>query len=302
MLLLIVGMACLGAALFLVGEVVTLPARQRETSIKRAVNYGRPRTAVAIGQDNFQNRVVFPFRSWLAGLVLRISPKTTVDSVRHMLFVAGMGRSVSATGYLAAKAGLAIGGAIGGIVLGAAVADGAGGVLLLGALLAGCGYLIPDFVVKMQGRKRRDEIQRELPDALDLLAVSIEAGLGFDAAIAKLIERSEGPLTEEFEIVLAEMRIGESRENALRKLGARTDVTEVNNFVRAMVQADQLGMSIGRILRVQATETRLRRQAAAEERAMKAPIKMLFPTVLFIFPAMFLVVLGPAFMSLSELF
>lgn len=302
MLLLIVGMACLGAALFLVGEVVTLPARQRESSIKRAVNYGRPRTAVAIGQDNFQNRVVFPFRSWLAGLVLRISPKTTLDSVRHMLFVAGMGRSVSATGYLAAKAGLAIGGGIGGVILGAAVADGAGAVLLLGALLAGCGYLVPDFVVKMRGRKRRDEIQRELPDALDLLAVSIEAGLGFDAAIAKLIERSEGPLTEEFEIVLAEMRIGESRENALKKLGERTDVTEVNNFVRAMVQADQLGMSIGRILRVQATETRLRREAAAEERAMKAPIKMLFPTVLFIFPAMFLVVLGPAFMSLSELF
>ena len=302
MLLLIVGMACLGAALFLVGEIITLPARQRETSIKRAVNYGRPRTAVAIGQDNFQNRVVFPFRTWLAGIVLRLSPKTTVDSVRSMLFAAGMGRNVSATGFLAAKAGLAITGAIGGVVLGAAVADGAGGVLLLGALLAGCGYLIPDFVVKMRGRRRRDEIGRELPDALDLLAVSIEAGLGFDAAVAKLIDRSEGPLIEEFEIVLAEMRIGESRENALKKMGERTDVTEVNNFVRAMVQADQLGMSIGRILRVQATETRLKRQAAAEERAMKAPIKMLFPTVLFIFPAMFLVVLGPAFMQLSELF
>jgi tight adherence protein C len=102
--------------------------------------------------------------------------------------------------------------------------------------------------------------------------------------------------------MLQEMRIGESRENALKKLAARTDVPAVSNFVRAMVQADQLGMSIGRILRVQANEARLKRQAAAEERAMKAPVKMLIPTVLFIFPAMFLVVLGPALINLFEIF
>ena len=102
--------------------------------------------------------------------------------------------------------------------------------------------------------------------------------------------------------MLQEMRIGESRENALKKLAQRTDVAVVSGFVRAMVQADQLGMSIGRILRVQATDARLKRQAAAEERAMKAPVKMLIPTVLFIFPSMFLVILGPAFINLFKLF
>src|SRR3989454_896503 len=135
-----------------------------------------------------------------------------------------------------------------------------------------------------------------------LLAVSVEAGLGFDGAITKLTEHMEGALTDELALTLNEMRIGESRHDALKKLAERAAAPEVANFSRAIIQADQLGISLGRILRVQATDTRLRRQAAAEERAMKAPIKMLFPTVAFIFPAMFLVILGPAFLNLSKLF
>jgi len=145
-------------------------------------------------------------------------------------------------------------------------------------------------------------MQAQLPQGLDLLAVSVEAGLGFDAAVAKLTEQMDGPLVDEFELMLAEIRMGESRENALKKLAERSGVPEVASFARAMIQADRLGVSIGRLLRSQAIETRLKRQAAAEERAMKAPIKMLFPTVLFIFPALFLVVLGPAFIQLFELF
>jgi tight adherence protein C len=112
----------------------------------------------------------------------------------------------------------------------------------------------------------------------------------------------EGSLAEEFTLALGEMRIGESRQDALKKLAERAAAPEVATFTRAIIQADQLGMSLGRILRVQAADARLRRQAAAEERAMKAPIKMLFPTALFIFPAMFLVILGPAMISLSKVF
>jgi tight adherence protein C len=190
---------------------------------------------------------------------------------------------------------------VGGVLLGAAGPGGA--ATLLFAVGGGlCGYLLPDTFVTMRTRSRRDRIAADLPNALDLLAVSVEAGLGFDAAVARLCERIGGPLAEELRLLLQEMRIGESRENALKKLAARTDVPAVSSFVRAMVQADQLGMSIGRILRVQATDARLKRQAAAEERAMKAPVKMLVPTVLFIFPAMFLVILGPAFINLFELF
>ena len=141
-----------------------------------------------------------------------------------------------------------------------------------------------------------------MPDVLDLLTVSVEAGLGFDAAIAKVCERMRGPLVEEFRIVLHEMRIGESRSKSLKNLADRLDMTETTTFARSIVQADQLGISLARILRVQGQDMRHRRQMAAEERAMKAPIKMLFPIAVFIFPAMFVVILGPAMLSLMKLF
>ena len=164
------------------------------------------------------------------------------------------------------------------------------------------GFILPGVFVASRTRRRREELRIQLPDALDLLAVSVEAGLGFDGAVTKLTEHMDGALTDEFSVTLGEMRIGESRSEALKKLAERSAAPEVAAFCRAIVQADQLGISLGRILRVQATDTRLRRQAAAEEKAMKAPIKMLFPTVIFIFPAMFLVVLGPAMLNLTKLF
>ena len=160
----------------------------------------------------------------------------------------------------------------------------------------------PDFALNFKIRSRRDQIRSELPDALDLLAVSVEAGLGFDGAVTKLTEHMEGPLIDEFALTLNEIRVGEARAVALRKMGERVDAGELSNFVRAVIQAEQLGISLGRILRVQAADTRMRRQAAAEEKAMKAPIKMLFPTVAFIFPSMFIVVLGPAMLHIMSVF
>src|SRR5919197_1546962 len=162
--------------------------------------------------------------------------------------------------------------------------------------------MAPNFVLNSRVRSRQAAVAAELPDALDLLSVSVEAGLGFDGAVQKLTEHMEGPLIEEFELTLGEMRIGESRSDALKKMADRVTVPEMASFVRAIVQADQLGISLGRILRVQAADARLKRQADAVERALKAPIKMLFPLVMFIFPAMFIVVLGPAFLNLGKLF
>jgi tight adherence protein C len=170
------------------------------------------------------------------------------------------------------------------------------------SILGAIGYIVPAIVVSQRAKRRQSRIVRQLPDALDLLSVSVEAGLGFDGAIAKLTQYMAGPLSEEFELALGEMRIGENRSDALKKLALRAGTPEVSSFVRAIVQADQLGTSLGRILRVQATDTRNKRQAMAEERAMKAPIKMLFPTVAFIFPAMFIVILGPALLSLGKVF
>jgi tight adherence protein C len=237
----------------------------------------------------------------LAHAVLKLSPRMTVDKVSRKLMGAGVGRAISPTSFLASKALFAVAGFLGGTFLGGVAGKGSLGILLA-IMFVFIGFVLPDIFVSFKARGRREEIRSELPDALDLLAVSVEAGLGFDAAISKLTEHMEGPLVDEFALSLGEMRIGETRQHALEKMVQRVQAPELAAFVRAIIQADQLGISLGRILRVQATDTRNRRQAAAEERAMKAPIKMLFPTALFIFPAMFLIILGPAFLNFKGIF
>jgi len=296
-----VGLVCLAASAYFVGDAVTMPARERRTSVRRAAQYGAFKSALGQAQRPFRERVLVPLGERLAKWTLKLHPKTTIEGVSTRLLAAGLGRTISPTAFLAFKSGLAIVGVFLGILFGGAAAS-AGGVLFCSVAFAGIGFIAPDFVVSAKARSRKDSIRAELPDALDLMAVSVEAGMGFDGAISKLTEHMDGPLADEFALTLSEIRIGESRPDALKKLAARTDTPELNSFVRSIIQADQLGISLGRILRVQATDSRLKRQAAAEEKAMKAPIKMLFPTVLFIFPAMFLVILGPAFLNLSKIF
>jgi tight adherence protein C len=296
-----VGLLCLAASAYLVGEAVTMPARERRTSVRRAAQYGAFRPALGHVQRPFKERVLVPLRDRLAKWTLKLHPRTTVEGVSTRLLAAGLGRTISPTAFLAFKSGLAIAGIFFGVLFGG-VAASVGGVLFCSVTFAGLGFIAPDLVVSSRARTRKERIRAELPDALDLMAVSVEAGMGFDGAISKLTEHMDGPLADEFALTLSEIRIGESRPDALKKLADRTGTPELSSFVRAIIQADQLGISLGRILRVQATDSRLKRQAAAEEKAMKAPIKMLFPTVLFIFPAMFLVILGPAFLNLAKIF
>jgi tight adherence protein C len=297
----VLGVLCLAGAAYLLGDAVTLPARERRTSVRRAATYGKVRPARGAQQLPFRERVLVPTGERLAGWTLRLHPRTTIDGVSARLLAAGLGRSIAPTTFLALKSALALGGLLLGALFGGA-AIGPGGVIFFAIALGGVGFIAPDFAVSAKARSRKDRIRAELPDALDLMAVSVEAGLGFDGAISKLTEHMDGPLADEFALTLSEIRIGESRQDALKKLSDRTGTPELSSFVRSIIQADQLGISLGRILRVQATDSRLKRQAAAEEKAMKAPIKMLFPTVLFIFPAMFLVILGPAFLNLSKIF
>jgi tight adherence protein C len=299
-MLLLLAIGCLAGAAFILGELVTLPGRERELSVKRAARYGRLGVRARPQATHFRERVVLPMRDRLAGGVLRLNPRTNLEGVQLKLLSAGMGRRMSAMGFLALKGALALGGLMFALLLGAA-GRGATGLLFF-AGFAVSGYFAPDGIVTMMTRRRKEEVGAALPDALDLLAVSVEAGLGFDGAISKLTEFMDGPLVDEFSLMLSEMRIGESRAEALKRLAVRVPTPEVNAFVRSIVQSDQLGTSLGRILRVQAVDTRNRRQAAAEEKAMKAPIKMLFPTVLVIFPSMFLVILGPALMNITALF
>jgi tight adherence protein C len=300
MMLLLIAIACLAGAVFLIGEVATLPSRERERSMRRATHYGFVRIASPLDNQRLRERAFEPLRETFAKWVLKVNPRTSMDAIALRLLGAGLGRRLSPTGFLAAKGFLAVGGALFGLVILSTTGSGIG-LLLMGAFAAG-GFIAPDYFVSLKARGRRESIRANLPDALDLLAVSVEAGLGFDGAIAKLTEHLEGPIVEEFTLTLNEMRIGESRHDALKKLAERAAAPEVGHFTRAIIQADVLGISLGRILKVQASDTRDRRQAAAEEKAMKAPIKMLFPTVIFIFPAMFLVILGPAMLTINEIF
>ena len=298
-MLLILAAACsIGFAVFLVGEVATLPQRRRELSLKRASVYGARKRQDDTELPRFKERVLIPAVERLASFALRLNPKASVDAIGARLIAAGLATRISATQFLAIKTGAAGAGIVVGLVGAAAATPVAG--LLVAPVLAGLGFIAPDAVLTMRIKGRRERIRSELPDALDLLAVSVEAGLGLDGAIAKLTEHMDGALVEEFALTLGEMRIGEARPDALKKLADRVPAPELAAFVRSVLQADQLGISLGRILRVQAADSRLRRQAAAEEKAMKAPIKMLFPTAMFIFPAMFVVVLGPAMLNITK--
>ena len=298
-MLLALSVVCLFGAVFLATEVVSVGARQRALALRRASTYARPRIRTGPERLKFRERVIFPAATRLSRLALRVNPRVTVESIQLKLMTAGMSQKVSPTTFLALKAALAIGFGALGLLLGSAVSF--VGTLFFAVGFGFAGFAFPGIYVSMKARARRERIRAELPDALDLLAVSVEAGLGFDGAVDKLTDNLEGSLADEFALTLGEMRIGESRHDALKKLAVRVDTPEVAAFSRAIIQADQLGISLGRILKVQAADSRNRRQMAAEEKAMKAPIKMMFPTVLFIFPAMFLVVLGPAVLSLKEI-
>ena len=162
------------------------------------------------------------------------------------------------------------------------------------------GYMIPEFWLGGKARKRSMEMILQLPDALDLLTISVEAGLGFDAALSKVVEKMEGPLVNEFRQALAEIRMGRSRKDALRDIVARADAQPISNFIGAIVQAEQLGVPIAKVLQIQSQQLRVERRQRAEEMAAKAPVKMLFPMVGCIFPTIFIVILGPAIVTVMK--
>ena len=166
--------------------------------------------------------------------------------------------------------------------------------LFFGIAGAAFGYIAPEFWLGRKMRARSYAMILQLPDALDLLTISVEAGLGFDAALSKVVEKMEGPLIDEYRQALAEVRMGRSRRDALRDVANRADAQPVSNFIGAIVQAEQLGVPIAKVLQIQSNQLRIERRQRAEEAAAKAPVKMLFPMVGCIFPTIFIVILGPA--------
>lgn len=176
-------------------------------------------------------------------------------------------------------------------------------VIIFGMMFGACaGFVLPGYYLKVRAAQRAEEIQDNLPDVLDLLTVSVEAGLGFDAALVKVVEKIKGVVSQEFGRVLQEIKMGKPRRDALKDLGSRSGADDMVSFVGSIIQADQLGVSIGNVLRLQSEQMRQKRRQRAEERALKAPVKMLIPLILFIFPTIFIVVLGPAALEIMNTF
>jgi tight adherence protein C len=170
--------------------------------------------------------------------------------------------------------------------------------LIIGLISLMFGYTMPEFWLGRRVSARQKAILKSIPDTLDLLTISVRAGLGFDAALAKVVEKLPGPLTDEFRRALAEVRVGKARRDALRDMIPRTNVQPLSNFIGAIIQAEQLGVSISKVLQVQSEQLRIERRQRAEEEAAKAPIKMLLPLVGCIFPSLFIVILGPAMIQI----
>jgi tight adherence protein C len=173
-------------------------------------------------------------------------------------------------------------------------------VFLGTALFAAAGWYAPEWIVRSRAGERQKQIQIALPDSLDLMSITVEAGLAFDAALTRVATNLRGPLGEEFYRVVQEIQLGKSRGQALRDLADRSSVPDLRSFVAAMVQADSFGIPIARVLKVQSREIRIRRRQRAEEQAQKLPVKIVFPVVLTIFPAIFVVLLGPAAIQIYE--
>lgn len=171
---------------------------------------------------------------------------------------------------------------------------------MFGVIAAGFSFVLPRFWLTKKVTTRQKMMRKSLPDLLDLLTVSVEAGLGFDQAIQKVCERMHTPLTEEFERMLQEVKLGSTRKDSLKALAARAQVTELDSLISAVIQADTLGVSIGQILRIQSDQLRTKRRQMIEEMAQKLPIKMLFPMIFFIFPTIFIVTLGPIALKVKE--
>ena len=236
----------------------------------------------------------------LRNLTQVLTPNSYGARLQRRLDLAGNPASLPAERFMALKGvGLVFGALLGGL-LGAH----SGGVRIVLYALIGAvvGFWLPDVLLRNAGEHRQEKLLNGLPDALDMLTVCVEAGLGFDGALGRVATNTEGPMAAECARVMQEMQFGKSRTEALRSLADRTDVPEIKSFVSAMIQAGELGISIGAVLREQAAEMRIRRRQRAEEKAQKLPVKILLPLITCLLPAMFVVVLGPAAIKIVHTF
>lgn len=250
----------------------------------------------------FADRVLEPLQERALNLGRRLTGADKAERIRHKLDLAGNPRDMSVDRIVSLKVMAAAVLGLCGLAYAALISAGPLIYLGLGALGVVVGFLAPDMYLYQKAYERAEEVRRSLADAVDLLTISVEAGLGFDAALQQVARNTGGPLAEEFSRVLREMQLGKGRGDALRALSERTNVDDLQTFVGAMVQADSFGISIAQVLRVQSAEMRIKRRQHAEKRAQQVPVKIMIPLILCVLPCLMTVVLGPAIISVIKQF
>ena len=248
----------------------------------------------------FLSRVMRPLGAGVLGRVSALTPRNYVQKVHHQLLLAGLSTSIRAEEFVTAQVIATAAGVLTGVLAVAVFDLSTSKATLAMVLLPAIGVLAPSSWLTRRVEERKDAILNDLPDVVDLLAISVEAGVGFEGALEIVCAHFDSPLAQELSRTLKEMELGLPRREALQNLKKRTEVPDLSNFVLALTQADALGMPIGRILHTQAKEMRNKRRQRAREKAAKLPVKILFPLVVFIFPAILVVILGPAMASVSK--
>lgn len=290
-------MACFLASYGLLREVRYQGLQKRLRKLAESTNQGQLQTE----SESFGERILKPMGHSLLAALGRLTPGSNLDLLRRQLLLAGNPHNLAVIDLLGMKM-------LAGIIMGLLTAfylfkvTQLPGVsaLMFSIVGAGIGLYIPNYWLKSQIKKRQDEIMKALPNALDMLTTMVDAGLGFDMAMLRLSERWHNALTLEFERTVNEMNMGVRRSDALRNMAERNDVGELRSFVAVLVQADSLGISIADILHTQSAQMRMRRRQWAEEKANKMPLKMLPIITIFIFPALFAIILGPAVPLIME--
>jgi tight adherence protein C len=302
-LLFVLGIALVLLAILLIGSALNTSTESgvtRSLAVLEAMT-NAPKELSKELDKSFGDRVLEPLQKKATAVGRRVSGADTAERIRRKLDLAGNPPGWTVDRVLSGK----VLGAVLGLVFGLAFQLMLGSpttklIVVIGATIVG--FFAPNLYLYQRAHERAERLERDLPDAIDLLTISVESGLGFDAAVQQVARNTEGPLAEEFSRVLREMQIGQGRGDALRALGERTNVGDVRTFVGAMVQADSFGIPIAQVLRVQSAEMRVKRRQRAEEKAQQVPVKITIPLIFCILPTLFIAVMGPAVLSILDSF
>jgi tight adherence protein C len=302
-LLFVLGIALVFLAILLLGSALS---RSTDSGVTRSLAVleamtNAPKELSAELEKPFADRVLQPLQHKATAIGRRISGADTAERIRRKLDLAGNPTGWTVDRVLSGKVIGAVVGLFGGILFSLMLTSMTVKIIVIAGVTV-VGFFAPNLYLYQKAHERAERLQRELPDAIDLMTISVESGLGFDAAVQQVARNTEGPLAEEFSRVLREMQIGQGRAEALRALGERTNVSDVRTFVGAMVQADSFGIPIAQVLRVQSAEIRVKRRQRAEEKAQQVPVKITIPLIFCILPTLFIAVMGPAVISIMDSF